>query len=148
MFTKQSLLYGFPRVLKAAPVNADPARLRSHADDEFRIGTISIRVFEASFKPLREGRLATRCSHTDIFRPDVYRTIAKLIIFAKSRFAKQKPMYFQHFGYQIRAKRSWLSDPGFQILATRSLLPDSGFQILATRSWLPVRGCHILATRS
>ena len=104
-----------------------------------------------------------RCSHSNFFKPNVYRTNAKLIFF----FATFNFFYTYHCfisifatiywlpdpGYQILAFRSWLPDPGFQhpgcqILASRSWLPDPGYQIPATRSWLPYPGCLILATRS
>ena len=88
-----------------------------------------------------------RCSHSNIFQPDVYKTNAKLTICAKSHFP-YKNNGFHHFCYQIPASRSWLSDPGFQNLATRFWLPDPGYLILATRCWLPDPGNQIQATRS
>ena len=95
-----------------------------------------------------------RCSHGNIFQPDVYKTNAKLIICSKMQFSNKNTFIFIIFatrswlpdpGYQILATRSWLPDPGCQILATRSWLPDPVYQILATTSWLPDPGYHILA---
>ena len=112
-----------------------------------------------------------RCSHSNIFQLDVYKTLAKIAV----------P------GYQILATNCWLPDlwlpdPGYQILATRSGIPDGGYhvpaikslllqdprhqivvtrsgilgsghhgpgyQILAARSWLQDPGYQIVATRS
>ena len=83
--------------------------------NNFCTGFINIDVFEV-------GRSVdhARCSHSNIFQSDVYKTNAKLIFFCKISF-----FYKSQLDFIVLVTRSWL-DPGFQ---------DPGYQILAAISW-------------